>query len=101
MNTDKKSSDGGDHAKTPPFWVTRNGARIALLALHVAAVVSVLLELLRPFPADAHAVERTHTLDFPASYAIYGFVACVVLVLVGRILRRLVMRPETYYRGSE
>jgi len=31
-------------------------------------------------------------------YAVYGFVACVVLVLVAKyILRPLVMRKETYY----
>jgi hypothetical protein len=84
----------------PLFWVTRRGARIALFALHFAALAVVLVELFRPFPDDAHAVERVHALDFPASYAIYGFVACVILVLLGRVLRRLVMRDESYYRGD-
>jgi hypothetical protein len=40
-------------------------------------------------------------LDFLASYAIYGFVACVILVLMGRVLRRLVIRNENYYHGDE
>ena len=79
------------------FWVSRKAARIALAALHIAAFVAVIVELLWPFPDDAHAVERIHALDFPASYAIYGFVSCVLLVLVGRVLRRLVMRDEDYY----
>jgi hypothetical protein len=82
----------------PLFWVSRKAARIALTALHIAAFVAVVVELLWPFPDDAHAVERIHALDFPASYAIYGFVSCVLLVLVGRVLRRLVMRDEDYYR---
>ena len=30
-------------------------------------------------------------------YGIYGFLACVALVLVAKGLRRLVMRPEDYY----
>lgn len=30
-------------------------------------------------------------------YGIYGFVACVSLVLVAKLLRRLVMRSEDYY----
>lgn len=30
-------------------------------------------------------------------YGIYGFVACVFLVLAARGLRRLLMRPEDYY----
>jgi hypothetical protein len=30
-------------------------------------------------------------------YGLYGFVACVTLVLLAKQLRRLVMRPEDYY----
>ena len=30
-------------------------------------------------------------------YAVFGFVACVVLVLTAKGLRRLLMRPEDYY----
>ena len=101
MTADMKNPSSGKSGDAPLFWVTRKGARIALIALHIAAVVSVVVELVRPFPADAHAVERTHMLDFLASYAIYGFVACVILVLVGRVLRRLVIRNEDYYRGDE
>lgn len=34
-------------------------------------------------------------------YALYGFVACVVLVLLAKELRKLVMRDEHYYeQGS-
>lgn len=71
-----------------------------MIALHVAAAITVLIELLRPFPPDTHAVERVHTLDFLASYAVYGFVSCVILVLLGLVLRRLVMRDEHYYGGG-
>jgi len=87
-------------ASESPFWVTRKGARIALVALHIAVLVAVVTELIRPFPEDAHAVERVHALDFLGSFAIYGFVACVILVLMGRVLRRVVMRDENYYHGD-
>lgn len=30
-------------------------------------------------------------------YGIYGFVACVALVLVAKEMRKLLMRPEDYY----
>ena len=30
-------------------------------------------------------------------YAVYGFVACVLLVLAAKGLRRLLKRPEDYY----
>jgi len=33
----------------------------------------------------------------PTFYAIYGFVACVVLVLVAKEMRKIVMRKEDYY----
>ena len=34
-------------------------------------------------------------------YAIYGFVACVVLVVVATAMRRLVMRDEDYFERHE
>lgn len=33
----------------------------------------------------------------PAFYAIYGFVACVLLVLIAKKIRNVVMRKEDYY----
>jgi hypothetical protein len=30
-------------------------------------------------------------------YCLYGFVACVALVLTAKALRRVLMRPEDYY----
>lgn len=35
---------------------------------------------------------------YPSFYAVYGFVSCVVLVLVAKyVLRKAVMREEEYY----
>ena len=81
----------------PLYWVTRAAARRALIALHAIALLVVLIEIAMPFGADGHGVERVHVLEFPGSYAIYGFIACVILVLLGRLLRRLVMRAEDVY----
>ena len=33
----------------------------------------------------------------PAFYAIYGFTACVVLVVVAKMMRKVIMRKENYY----
>jgi len=33
----------------------------------------------------------------PAFYAAYGFVACVLLVLIAKKIRNVVMRKEDYY----
>lgn len=35
--------------------------------------------------------------NIPAFYAIYGFVGCVVLVLIAREMRKFLMRKEDYY----
>lgn len=79
------------------FWVSRRAALIAVRAGLVAASLSILVEYLYPFSAAAHGVKRVAALEFLGSYAIYGFVGCVLLVLLGRGLRRLVRRDEDHY----
>ena len=39
--------------------------------------------------------------DFPGFYPIYGFVACVLLVLIAKELRKVLMRKEDYYDVDE
>ena len=77
------------------------------LFLGVCAAV-VLYEFLRPLGAgggggeEAHDLaERAPALAFIGSFAIYGFVSCVVLILLGKGLRRLAMRPEDYYGDGD
>ena len=48
-------------------------------------------------------VQRYVTYDwesFPGFHAFYGFIACVLLVLVAKQLRRIVMRDESYYENE-
>ena len=35
--------------------------------------------------------------NIPAFYAIYGFVGCVVLVLIAKLMRKFLMKEEDYY----
>lgn len=53
----------------------------------------------------ADFVVHRHTVHpwegFPGFYAIYGFVACVVLVLIATEMRKLLMRKEDYYDVDE
>jgi membrane protein YdbS with pleckstrin-like domain len=39
--------------------------------------------------------------EIPAFYALYGFVACVVLVVIAKAMRKFVMRDEHYYDKRE
>ncbi|MDG2204181.1 MAG: hypothetical protein P8M79_02905 [Alphaproteobacteria bacterium] len=51
------------------------------------------------FIADAFYHKHAHfpVEEFFGFYAIFGFVAFVVIVLVGKKLRKILMRPEDYY----
>lgn len=35
--------------------------------------------------------------NIPAFYAVYGFVGCVVLVLIAKLMRKVLMKEEDYY----
>ncbi len=49
---------------------------------------------------DKHPYFRWET--WPGFYAVYGFVACVLLVLISKhVLRPLVMRGEDYYETDQ
>jgi hypothetical protein len=39
--------------------------------------------------------------EFWTFYGVYGFVACVGLVLAAKIVRKLLMRSENYYGASD
>jgi hypothetical protein len=39
--------------------------------------------------------------EIPAFYAMYGFVACVVLVILATAMRKFVMRDERFYDKRE
>ena len=51
------------------------------------------------FLADFFVPRKTHlgVEKVPGFYAIYGFIGCVVLVLVAKEMRKVVMRRGTYY----
>ncbi len=47
-------------------------------------------------------IHRHSVMDWeklPGFYALYGFVACVVLVLLAKVMRVVLMRREDYYDG--
>ena len=70
--------------------------------------VSIVLRTLYVICAGLFIVDffvHRHTMhsweELPAFYAIYGFIGCVLLVLVAKVLRKLVMRKEDYYDVDE
>lgn len=80
--------------KTHLFDDPRN-VRRAIHVLYALCAVTVVLD----FVVHRHVDHPWEAMW--AFYCIYGFVACVLLVLVARELRRFLMRGEDYYDGSD
>ncbi len=68
----------------------RNIKRV-LYGLYAACTITLLLELV------VHRHTEHPWEGLPGYYPAYGFVGCVILVLVAKWMRRFIMRPEDYY----
>jgi hypothetical protein len=62
--------------------------------VYVFYAVCALLLLIDGFVPKHGPFAIEHIYGF---YGIFGFVACVALVLIAKQLRRILMRPENYY----
>jgi len=73
------------------------GVKTILIGLFSACVFVVLLDFLFLTERfDKHAYFEWE--NWPGFYALYGFIACVLLVLVSKyVLRPLIKRDEDYY----
>lgn len=79
-----------------PRWLDRRGN---VDKIHWSVVVACVLLFLADAFYDKHpAFEIGHVFGF---YGIFGFVACVGLVLGAKALRKLVMRGEDYYDADD
>ena len=79
------------------FWTDDKPENVNRLLRGFYAICALLFVL--DFFIHRHASRDWEQL--PGFYAIYGFVAFVVLVLVSKVLRKLVMRKEDYYDVDE
>lgn len=73
------------------FFDKEKNVKIILNSFYAICALLVLLDFV---------VHRHIYVDFekiPAFYAIYGFVACVLLVVLAKLMRVVLMRPEDYY----
>lgn len=62
-----------------------------LFCFYTALIVLLVSEF---FIHKHHSFPWEHYFSF---YAVYGFVSCVLLIFVAKILRLIVMRREDYY----
>ncbi len=60
--------------------------------------ISCVILLLLDFILHRHSVHPLESI--PGFYPLYGFVGCVLLVIVAKGLRLLLMRSENYYQQT-
>lgn len=91
----KRTQDEG-HAPAPKgekrYWL--DDARNVNKVVYAVYAVCALLFVIDPWIHKHGPFAIEHWIGF---YGIFGFVACVALVLAAKELRRLLMRPEDYY----
>ncbi len=74
------------------FFEKPNSLKITLIVLFSFLAIVTVLDLVIKRSAE-YGFEK-----FPSFFSVYGFVACVVLVLVAKfVLRPIVKRKEDYY----
>lgn len=87
-------SDEQKDEKTYLFDNPRNVTRLLSGFYIICAVLFV-----ADFIIHRHTVHPWE--DIPGFYAIYGFVACVLLVVVAKEMRKVLMRKDDYYDVDE
>ena len=85
----------------PDGWFDRKeNVRKVLVGLFIGCAVLVAIDVVFWVTGfDKHPYLKWET--WPGFYAVYGFVACVLLVLISKhVLRPLVMSDEDYYKAD-
>lgn len=79
------------HLDPPGLWDNPRNVKKLLYVFYFICAVLFLVDFL----VHRHIVHSWESLW--GFYAIYGWLACVILVLVAKELRKVLMRPEDYY----
>ena len=89
-----------DPNEEPGWFDRKENVRKVLTGLYIACGFFVVLDVIFWFTGfDKHPYFKWE--QWPGFYAIYGFVACVVLVLIAKhVMRPLVMRDEDSYEKT-
>ncbi|WP_240612752.1 hypothetical protein [Alteromonas flava] len=82
------------HGESPGFFDKPDTVKWILRVFYALCVLLVVLD----FVVHRHIYVTFE--NIPTFYALYGFVACVVLVLLAKVMRILLMRSEEYYEPA-
>ena len=82
-------------AKREKYWLDHpQNVNKLLIGLYVSCAFLLVIDLFY----HRHAILKLE--ESFGFYGIYGFVACVILVLVAKEMRKLISRPEDYYEDG-
>ncbi|MCW8092763.1 hypothetical protein [Alteromonas sp. ASW11-130] len=76
------------------FFDKPENVRLILRIFYFLCVVLFLLDFF------VHRHIYVYFESIPTFYALYGFVACVVLVLIAKLMRKVLMRDENYFSDA-
>ena len=93
MSLHQKLDDTKNEA--PGFFDKHNNVKWILRIFYAICVLLVALDFV------VHRHIYLYFEKIPTFYALYGFVACVVLVVIAKQMRHLIMRDEEYYDKNE
>jgi hypothetical protein len=84
------------------YWLDQPGnVKKVIRIFFICCGVLALLDLIFLFHLQHKHVYFPKFENFPGFFCLYGFGACVLLVLAARQLRKLLMRPEDYYEKTK
>ena len=86
---------GGALDERQHVWDNPRNVKRLFNVFYALCAILVVLDPLLDLVIDRH---RNHAWEsWPAFYPLFGFVGIVVLVLIAKLMRRVLMRPEDYY----
>ncbi|MHA1568744.1 MAG: hypothetical protein ACTSXZ_04690 [Alphaproteobacteria bacterium] len=84
----------GDIEERKPFFDEPRNILTVLRGFYVVCALLLLIDILY----HRHVIHAWESLF--GFYALFGFVACVVLVLVAKEMRKVLMRDQDYYEDG-
>lgn len=87
-----------DNKHGEPGWFEKQeNINKILKVFYVICAILVIIDIFAVFHIGVHRHIYHSWENAPAFYAIYGFVGCVVLVLIAKGMRKFLMKEEDYY----
>jgi len=95
--TEKDNSHPESNASDQSWLDKPSSVNLLIWGLVIVCVLTLVAQLVFPMFDEKHPAHFPGVEDIFGFHAVFGFVAFIVIVYVGRLLRIFVKRPEDYY----